>query len=194
MRIGVYGGSFNPIHLGHTRLSEALLRLGVVDELWLIVSPMNPLKAGRTMLPDEERLRLCRLATEGMSGIRVSDVEMRLPRPSYMVRTLQTLREAHPTEEFSLIIGSDNWTNFHRWYRSDEIMAHHSIIIYPREGHPVNGKELPGNVQIVDTPLIPLSSTQIREAINNDPSYSGEGLDPKVWREIKKKGFFRTSL
>ncbi len=185
---GLYGGSFNPIHEGHVRLSRAIVETGMVDELWLLVSPQNPLKADQEMLADEARLELAQMAVQNEEKIRVSDFEFHLPRPSYMVHTLQELRRTYPEREFVLVIGADNWERFPRWYHHEEILAHHRLIIYPRPGCTL--QNLPANAQVADTPLIDISSTEIREKIQN-PSYDGAGLCPAVWEEIKKKGYYR---
>ncbi len=185
---GLYGGSFNPIHEGHVRLSRAIVESGMVDELWLLVSPQNPLKADQNLLADEARLELARIAVRSEERIQVSDFEFHLPRPSYMVRTLQELREAYPERKFVLIIGADNWERFPRWHRHTEILQHHSLIVYPREGSEL--RELPENVQVADTPLINISSTEIRTAIRAG-EYDGRGLLPQVWKEIKEKGYYR---
>ena len=188
---GIYGGSFNPIHLGHVRLGEILVRDGLMDELWLLVSPQNPFKADQDLLADEERLRLARLAVSGHPKLQVCDAEFRMPRPSYMVFTLETLRRQHPEREFVLVIGADNWHRFPQWYQSDEILRHHRLLVYPRPGSPIDEAALPAGVTLIQTPLHDISSTQIREAIAHDPAYNGYGLHPRVWEEIKARGYYR---
>lgn len=186
--IGIYGGSFNPIHNGHTELGTALCRAGLVDELWFVVSPHNPHKQHADLLADEARLALARLAVEESACLRVSDVEFCLPRPSYMVHTLETLRGEHPDKEFILVMGADNWERFPLWHMHEEIMRHHRIIVYPRPGHPL--QDTPPSVTVAQTPLIPISSTQIRESIRRG-TFQGEGLHPAVWKEINTKGYYR---
>lgn len=187
-RTGIYGGSFNPIHIGHTQLAQALIESRMVDELWLLVSPQNPLKANQQLLDDEERLHLASIAAEGIEGLCVSDFEFRMPRPSYMVNTLAAMRTQYPDREFILVIGADNWERFPQWYHSEEILAQHQLIIYPRPGYKL--ENLPSNVIVTDTPLLEISSTEIRENINK-PDYNGEGLLPAVWEEIKKRGLYK---
>lgn len=186
---GIYGGSFNPIHVGHVALSEALLSEGLVDELWLLVSPQNPLKRSDDLLPDDVRLRLARIATEGRPGLHVSDFEHTLPRPSYMAHTLRALQRAYPEREFALVIGQDNFECFDLWHEADYIRAHFPIIVLPR----TTGSALP--VRAADTgaaalPLINISSTEIRHAIRTDPAYDGRGLDPRVWDEIRRNHYY----
>ncbi|MBO7068922.1 MAG: nicotinate-nucleotide adenylyltransferase [Bacteroidaceae bacterium] len=187
IKTGLYGGSFNPIHKGHTQLSQALLDAHLIDEMWLLVSPQNPFKVNQKLLDDNARLQLARLAVKDIPNLTVCDYEFRLPRPSYMVNTLKHLRQDYPEREFVLIIGADNWERFPNWYRYEEILAHHQIIIYPRTGYQL--KDVPADITIADTPFIDISSTEIREKIKN-PGYHGEGLCPAVWHEIKKKGYY----
>ena len=191
MRIGIFGGSFNPIHTGHTRLGQWLIRKNYVDELWFMVSPLNPLKQNSTeLLPDGLRLQLAQLAVEGKTGLRVSDFEMHLPRPSYMVHTLAQLRQAYPQHEFLLIIGADNWLRFNQWRNSEEIMLHHRLLVYPRPGYALDTASMPQGVSLVATPLFNISSTQIRQAIAHG-HYHGRGLSPKVWKSIKQNRYYQ---
>ena len=191
MRIGIFGGSFNPIHTGHTRLGQWLVRKNYVDELWFMVSPLNPLKQNSTeLLPDGLRLQLAQLAVEGKAGLRVSDFEMHLPRPSYMVHTLAQLRQAYPQHEFLLIIGADNWLRFNQWRNSEEIMLHHRLLVYPRPGYALDTASMPQGVSLVATPLFNISSTQIRQTIANG-HYHGRGLSPKVWKSIKQNRYYQ---
>lgn len=190
-RTGIYGGSFNPIHTAHLSLARDLIRQGLLDELWYVVSPQNPFKQQATdLLPDEARLQLTRLAVADEPDIRVSDVEMHLPRPSYMANTLAVLREQHPDREFILVIGADNWLAFERWYHWEEILARHSVIVYPRPGYPIDAATLPPNVTLASTPLIDISSTEIRRKIHT-AAYDGRDLKPSVWQEIKRKGYYK---
>ena len=131
-RVGIFGGSFNPIHLGHTALAAYICEQGLVDEVWLMVSPQNPLKQNRELLDEQERLTMARLATAPYPTLKACDFEFRLPRPSYTYHTLQALRKAYPNCEFSLIIGEDNWQCFSRWYRGKDIARETPIIVYPR--------------------------------------------------------------
>ena len=188
---GIYGGSFNPIHKGHTALAERLCETGRLDEVWFLVSPRNPFKETATDLLDENvRLALARLAVRHHPKLKVSDFEFNLPRPSYTADTLSALRRSFPDRQFTLIIGADYWLSFNRWKTPEEILAHHRILVYPRPGYPIDMSALPRGVTVVDTPLIELSSTEIRRTIaqGNDASY---GLDEAVWQEIRSKGYYR---
>ena len=195
MRIGIYGGSFNPIHIGHTSLAQSLVEQKIVDEVWLLVSPLNPLKqsANPDILDYAERLHIARLATEGMNGIRVSDFENSLPIPSYMVNTLGKLTKAYPQHQFSLIIGADNWSDFHKWYKWKDILTSYPIIIYRRPGYDLDTTsptiQSAKSITIADTPLYPISSTQIRQAIRQGQIPS-EWLAPNVIEYIKDRGLY----
>ena len=187
-RTGIYGGSFNPIHEGHVALAKALADSGLVDEMWLLVSPQNPFKVDDRLLDDEKRLHLARLAVKDVPGVEVCDREFSLPRPSYMYNTLTALSAEHPDREFVLVIGADNWERFPDWYRSRDILSAYRVIIYPRPGYPL--QKVPRRVIVADTPLLDISSTEIRRRIASDPNYAGEGLCPAVWKEIRRKGLY----
>ena len=190
---GVYGGSYNPIHLGHTSMASAIVAQGLVDEMWLVVSPQNPLKDGG-LWDDAFRLELARIAVRDIESVEVSDVEFGLPKPNYMVRTLATLSSRFPDREFVLVIGQDNWECFHRWYKWEEILAGYRIIVLPRESGetmanvPLSPKEV-GNAHVLfaDLPLVNISSTWVRAEIKDNPLYDGEWLAPEVWERIKSE-------
>ena len=185
---GIYGGSFNPIHNGHIQLANLLKNTDFIDEMWLLVSPQNPFKVNADLLDDEARLHLARVAVADVPGVEVCDREFSLPRPSYMYNTLKALSKEHPEREFVLVIGADNWERFPDWYRSKAILSKYRIIIYPRPGYDL--QNVPPKVIIADTPLLDISSTDIRHRIANDPNYDGEGLPAAVWEEIKAKGLY----
>ena len=193
-RIGIFGGSFNPIHLGHTALAAYICELGLVDEVWLMVSPQNPLKQDLTLLDEQERLAMARLAVAPYPTLKVSDFEFTLPRPSYTYHTLQALRAAYPDYAFSLIIGEDNWRCFDRWYRGEDIARETSIIVYPRdvEGNlRVEGKEskaITTNCQYTPK-LLPYSSTEVRECITQGHDTTPM-LHPDVARYIQERQFY----
>lgn len=192
MRIGIYGGSFNPIHNGHTALADSLIRQGFVDEMWLLVSPLNPLKSdiSRCMADYEVRLEMARLATTGIKGVKVSDFENHLPIPSYMITTLGELRKTYPLHNFSLVIGADNWNDFGKWYKHEEIVRDYDIFIYRRPGiNIVDEYSLPPRTKIVETPLFDISSTQIRDAIKQGTSISNM-VAPEVEEYIRNQKLY----
>jgi nicotinate-nucleotide adenylyltransferase len=182
---GIFGGSFNPIHIGHLALANYLCEFCALKEVWFMVSPHNPLKEQADLWDDSLRLDLVRRAVADYPRFRASDFEFHLPRPSYMLHTLDALQQAYPERSFTLIIGADNWQLFPRWHRHEEILARHRILIYPRRGYEVDADSLPEGVELVDTPLIEVSSTFIREALKQgkDVRYF---LHPAVYEEISR--------
>ena len=191
MRIGLYGGSFNPIHKGHTSLAQSLVDQGLVDEVWLLVSPLNPLKQmSGDIAAYEHRLRMAELACKGHKGLRVSDFESHLPIPSYTIMTLDAIATTYPQHTFCLVVGADNWDSFHRWYKADEIIANYTILVYNRPGYPLDEANLPPSVKVVNTPLYDISSTQIREAIKKGERPT-DWLSPKVLRYISESRIYR---
>ncbi len=168
-RIGVFGGSFNPIHNGHIALARQLRQAAGLDEVWLMVSPQNPLKQGRTdLLDDQLRYLLARLALYGEEGIVASDYELHLPRPSYTWNTLQHLRADYPDCHFTLLIGGDNWQGFHRWYRAEDILREYQVVVYPRSEADIQAVSADdsGRVTIVKAELLDVSSTMIRQHVH----------------------------
>ena len=190
MKIGIFGGTFNPIHLGHTALASYICNLGLVDEVWLMVSPQNPFKQDHQLLDEAVRLRLATLAVRDFPRLRASDFEFHLPRPSYTYVTLRELSRAYPDDAFSLIIGADNWDAFPKWRNADDILAHYPIIVYPRETSPNPNNPNPSPLTpnptfLPSAPLYPISSTAIRTAIAAGDDVS-PWLDPAVLDEIRR--------
>lgn len=183
--IGIFGGSFNPIHVGHIALARILLEKTTLDEIWFVVSPRNPLKRQCDLLSDEKRLEMVRIAIKNEDRLIASDFEFHLPKPSYMLHTLQALTKNYPQNKFSLIIGADNWQLFDRWMGYQEIIDNYSIIIYPRTDCPVDSASLPPSVSIVNTPLFNISSTLIRERISKGLPLNG--FVPEEIEDLSKK-------
>jgi guanylate kinase/nicotinate (nicotinamide) nucleotide adenylyltransferase len=165
MKTGIFGGSFNPIHNGHIALAKAALEQCGLDEVWLMVSPQNPLKQETDLLADNLRYEMVQQALQGVDGIVASDYEFHLPKPSYTWNTLQHLSKDYPNRQFTLIIGGDNWAHFERWRRWKDILRHYNVAVYPRDQH----------IGTFDAPLLDVSSTEIRQRIA-----SGEGIQGMV--------------
>ena len=164
--IGILGGSFNPIHIGHCILANFLKQTVDIDEVWLNVSPQNPLKDTLNSDYDNHRLEMARLAVKDCCGIKVTDIEFSLPRPSYTIATLRRLQSTYPDCRFKLIIGSDNWMVFDKWKNHEEIIYEFGVIVYPRPGYPINNNNCK-NVTFVDAPQIEISSTFIRQGLKD---------------------------
>lgn len=162
-KIGIFGGSFNPIHCGHIALAQAVQKQCGMDEVWLMVSPQNPLKQQADLLDDNLRLELAQKALEDVEGVCASDYEFHLPKPSYTWNTLHQLSEDYPDCEFFLLIGGDNWAHFERWRQWKDILRNYDVIVYPRD-------EYPGTI---DVPLLDVSSTEIRQKVGAGECISG---------------------
>lgn len=165
-KTGIFSGSFNPIHIGHLALANYLCEFEGLDELWFMVSPHNPLKEQADLWPNELRLKLVQLSIEGYPKFRASDFEFHLPRPSYTIDTLDKLKATYPDREFFLIIGSDNWMLFDQWREPERIVSENKLLIYPRPGFDIKKDELPDTVRLVHSPTFEISSTFIRQALN----------------------------
>ena len=162
--IGILGGSFNPVHAGHMMLASYLSQWGYVDEVWLTLSPRNPLKEPGDLLPDMKRLSMLNIAVKGATKIDICDIELTMPKPSYTINTLELLRERYPDYKFKLIIGSDNWRIFDQWRDAQRILDEFGVIVYLRPGYPVEQRHIVG-LEVVDAPMMNVSSTFIRDAI-----------------------------
>ena len=162
--IGILGGSFNPVHAGHMMLASYLSQWGYVDEVWLTLSPRNPLKEPGDLLPDMKRLSMLNIAVKGATKIDICDIELTMPKPSYTINTLELLRERYPDYKFKLIIGSDNWRIFDQWRDAQRILDEFGVIVYLRPGYPVEQRHIVG-LAVVDAPMMNVSSTFIRDAI-----------------------------
>ncbi len=190
IRTAIFGGSFNPVHVGHLQLAREVVKQRLADEVWLMVSPQNPLKQNGELLDEEARYQLAAMAVEGEKGIKASRFEFDLPRPSYTYRTLESLCQAYPERKFSLLIGGDNWALFDRWAHYEEILARYPIIVYPREDSPLSADALPKGVSLLRAPLWPVSSTEIRRRIREGEDCSSL-LPPRVDEAIRRMGYYR---
>lgn len=170
MRIGIFGGTFNPPHNGHIQLARTFLREAKLDEVWLMVSPQNPFKVGDALPADDYRLRLVQAAVAGEPSMRACDFEFHLEKPSFTWRTLKALRMTYPEHEFALLVGGDNWAAFDRWAHPEEILAHHQLYVYPRLGNTPDQATLPQGVHALHGQLLDVSSTEIRRRLQTGAS------------------------
>jgi nicotinate-nucleotide adenylyltransferase len=200
MRIGLYFGTYNPIHVGHLIIANHMAERDDMDQVWLVVTPQNPLKSNNNLLADYHRLALVKIAIDDNFKLRASDIEFSLPKPSYTVDTLAYLREQYPEHEFALIMGEDNLRTFHKWKNYDVILDRHKIFVYPR---PITLAELNNqvaptmseihnhkNVIITDSPMMQISSTIIRNNIQKGQSIQYLVTDP-VRQYIDEMNFYR---
>lgn len=184
MKVGIYGGTFDPIHLGHVTLAEHILACAQLDEVWFLVTPQNPWKRDNLLSADEHRLAMTQLALQDKEGLKASDYEFHMSKPSYSYQTLRRLREDYPEHEFTLVIGADNWHEFSRWSHPEEILQHHPVVVFPREGYDFKDAEVAGldtrRVVFVDAPLLPYSSTEVRLRLQK-----GDPVDDMIDKRVE---------
>ena len=192
MKIGLYFGSFNPIHIGHLVIANHMSEYSNLDQVWFVVTPHNPFKKKNSLLDNYQRLEMVYEAIKDYAKLSVSDIEFNLPQPNYTVNTLIHLQEKHPNHEFSLIMGEDNLKSFHKWKNYDTILENHHIYVYPRISE--NKIETQFNehkkIHYIDAPIMQLSSPFIRNAIKE-----GKNIEPmlpqNVWKYIDEMNFYK---
>lgn len=189
MKVGLYFGSFNPVHAGHLIIANHFLNETELEKVWLVVSPQNPLKANNSLLNEYDRLHLLKLATEEDLRIKISDIEFSLPRPSYTSITLSHLTEKYPEHSFSIIMGGDSFQNLHKWKNYESIISNYPVFVYPRPGFQITN-HVNANLTIVDAPLLEISSTKVRELIGAGKSIRYLVAE-KVREEIEKGGYYK---
>lgn len=192
MKIGLYFGTFNPIHVGHLIIANHLAEHSDLDQIWMVVTPHNPHKKKNTLLEDHHRLHMVRLATESYPKIAPSDIEFKLPQPNYTVNTLAHLEEKYPQHEFSLIMGEDNLNALHKWKNYEIILKNHDIYVYPRLNSGLTENEFVNHPKIykIAAPIIEISSTLIRESIKNKKNVIPM-LPLPVWDYIDHNLFYK---
>jgi nicotinate-nucleotide adenylyltransferase len=190
MKIGLFFGSFNPIHIGHLAIANYMVEYGSIDQLWFMVTPHNPLKKKKNLLDDYQRLELVNRAIEGDFRFRACDIEFRLTKPSYTINTLIHLTEKYPKNEFSVIIGADNYLTLEKWRNYDILIRDYHFLVYPRPGFDHSSINFGPNFEVINAPNIEISSTFIRKAIK-------EGKDIRhflplgVHQYIEEMNFYR---
>jgi nicotinate-nucleotide adenylyltransferase len=190
MKIGLFFGTFNPIHIGHLALANYMQCYAGLDEVWLIVSPHNPLKDKSKLLNQNDRLHLVNIALENHSKIKSNSIEFTLTQPSYTINTLTHLKEKFPAFQFHLIMGSDNLNTFHKWKNYEEILNKYKILIYPRPGYAGSEFDKHPNVKFTEAPLMEISSTFIRNAIKEKKDVQFF-LHAAVWKYIDEMNYYR---
>lgn len=191
MNIGLFFGSFNPIHIGHLVLANYMLEYTPMEELWFVVSPQNPFKEKQSLLDQNQRLYLVNLAIEEHPRMRASNIEFSLSQPSYTINTLAHLKEKYPQHRFSLILGQDNLKSFSKWKNYEEILKHYTLYVYPRPKAEASEFDQHPSVHLTEAPVIDISSTFIRQAIKDkkDVRYF---LPAKVWEEVERSDLYKS--
>lgn len=190
MKVALFFGSFNPIHIGHVILANYIIENVDLEELWFVVSPQNPLKSKKTLLHDYDRYDMVEMAIKNYPKMKVSDIEFSMPRPSYTIDTLTYLYEKFPDYDFSLIMGEDNLASLPKWKNHEKLVDNHRIIVYPRAFEQKGIKKYEHhNIQKITAPIIELSATEIRKMIKEHKNVRPM-LPPEVFEYIDKKGFY----
>lgn len=189
MKIGLYFGSFNPVHIGHLIIANHIINYTDLQQVWLIVSPHNPLKPSSSLLNEYHRLHLVQSSLEGETRLKASNIEFHLPKPSYTVDTLAYLKEKYPQHLFAIIMGSDSFCNLSKWKNYEIIIKNHPLYVYEREGFRINNG-LKADVNILKAPLLQISSTHIRELIKQRKSIRYMVPDI-VKEEIERNGYYK---
>lgn len=191
--IGLFCGSFNPVHIGHTTLAQTILNKSALDEIWFVVSPQNPLKQKSQLASEQDRLMMVNLALRNCNNMHSCDVEFSLPKPSFTANTLRHLSQLYPDYAFTLIIGSDNLQVFNLWRQYDFILNNYHIIVYPRQGDNLQQLlELYPQVSGIEAPLLPVSSTRIRALFkaNAESTEAKQWLEKSVWEYITRNRIY----
>ena len=192
MKIGLYFGSFNPVHVGHLIIANHVAEHSGLEQVWMVVTPHNPHKEKNTLLDDYQRLQLVHLATEDYTKIKPSDIEFKLSQPNYTVNTLAHLQDKFPKNQFSLIMGEDNLKSLHKWKNYEIILQNHDIYVYPRISSHIENSDFKNhpNIHIIDAPIVEISSTFIRKNIKD-----GKNIMPllpsKVWEYIDHNNLYK---
>jgi len=190
VKIGLFFGSFNPVHCGHLIIANYMITHADIDNLWMVVSPQNPFKQKKTLARDYDRLHLLTIAIEDNLKIKASDIEFNLPQPSYTIDTLTFLKEKYPQHEFSLIMGGDNLVTFHKWKNYERLLDNHKILVYKRPNSDVPELANHENIEIFDAPLLDISSSYIRNLIKEGKSIRYLVPD-KVYRYLDETPIYR---
>lgn len=189
MNIGLFFGSFNPIHQGHLILANYMLEYSDLERIWFVISPHNPHKEKNSLLAEHHRYAMVELAIADHPKMKASSIEFKLPQPSYTVHTLAYLKEKYPDHQFSLLLGADNLENFHKWKNYEEILANHRLYVYPRAGHSGGKLAAHGQVTSVNAPEMELSSTMIRAGIQAKKDLRFF-MPPAVWEYLQEMHFY----
>lgn len=191
MKIGLFFGSFNPLHIGHMAIAQYMVEFTDLEQLWFVVSPQNPFKEKSSLLDQHHRLMLVRIATEDHPDFKACDIELSMSQPSYTTDSLARLKEKYPQHDFSLIMGSDNLSTFHKWKNHHVILQNHQLYVYPRPNVAISGPLAHHKqVQLTQAPLMDVSASFIRKSIAKKKDISCF-LPHKVWQYIDEMNFYK---
>lgn len=191
--VGLFFGSFNPIHIGHLILANYIIENSDLEEIWFVVSPQNPFKVKASLLEEYNRLEMVNQAVKNYPKMKASNIEFSLPKPSYTIDTLTYLKEKFPTTNFCLIMGEDNLQNFHKWKNYEKLLENHQIIVYPRVFNEKKDEETylqHENIHLINAPIIELSATEIRRMIKEGKNVRPM-LPPEVFEYIDGSSFYK---
>lgn len=192
MKVGLFFGTFNPIHIGHLIIANYMAEFSDLDEVWFVITPQSPFKQKKSMLSNHHRLAITNIAIEGYTKLKTSDIEFKLPQPNYTINTLLHIEEKFPNHQFCLIMGEDNLKGFHKWKNYEAILENYEVYVYPRISEGVTEKQFLRHQKIhkVAAPIIEISSTFIRKSIKNKKNIQPM-LPEKVWKYIDEMNFYK---
>lgn len=190
MKIGLYFGSFNPVHIGHLIIANYVLNETDLDKIWFVVSPQNPFKQNKSLLNEYDRLHLMRTAIEDDPRMKASDIEFYLPKPSYTINTLTYLKEKYPEQDFYIIMGSDSFQNIDKWKNYEMIINNYKLYVYQRKGFDLKNSNNSETIKLLDAPLLEISATNIRQLVKQGKSIRYM-VPEKIREEIEGNLFFK---
>ena len=192
MKIGLFFGTFNPIHIGHIIIANYIVEFSELDEVWFVITPLSPFKKKKSILANHHRLAIATIAVEGYPKLKTSDIEFKMPEPNYTINTLLHIEEKYPEKQFCLIMGEDNLKGFHKWKNYEAILQNYELYVYPRVSEGIVENQFLNHPKIkkVDAPIVEISSTFIRKAIKNKKDIRPM-LSPNVWKYIDEMNFFK---
>ena len=193
MKVGLFFGTFNPIHIGHLIIANYMAEFSDLDEVWFVVTPLSPFKKKNSLLDNHHRLAIANIAIESFPKLKTSDIEFKLSQPNYTVNTLVHLEEKYPNHQFCLIMGEDNLKGFHKWKNHETILNNYELYVYPRVSGGKTEHQLSNHPKIhnVAAPIVQISSTFIRKSIKEKKDISTM-LSPNVWKYIDEMNFYRS--
>jgi len=193
MKVGLFFGTFNPIHIGHLIIANYMAEFSDLDQVWFVVTPLSPFKQKKTLLDNHHRLAIANIAVEDYPKLKTSDIEFKLPQPNYTINTLVNLEEKYPNDQFCLIMGEDNLKGFHKWKNYETILQNYKLYVYPRisEGKTENQFSNHSKIHSVNAPIVQISSTFIRKSIKDKKDISTM-LSPNVWKYIDEMNFYKS--